>query len=45
MTAWLAGADRLTIPSLQDWAELAQRFSKGFQTVRLWLRQTPQPNR
>jgi hypothetical protein len=33
------------LPSLQDPAELAQRFPKGFKAVRPWLRLTPQPNR
>jgi len=33
------------IPSLQDPAEIAQRFPKGFKAVRPYLRLTPQPNR
>jgi hypothetical protein len=33
------------IPSLQDPKELEQRFPKGFNAVRSYLRVTPQPNR
>ena len=41
----LDGDDVVILPSLQDPAELAQRFPKGFNAVRPWLRLTPQPNR
>jgi alkyl hydroperoxide reductase subunit AhpC len=42
---WTDGDDVVILPSLQDPAELAQRFPKGFKAVRPWLRLTPQPNR
>lgn len=42
---WKDGDDVVILPSLQDPAELAQRFPKGFKAVRPWLRLTPQPNR
>ena len=42
---WKDGDDVVLVPSLQDPAELAQRFPKGFQAVRPYLRVTPQPNR
>mgnify|MGYP006185164885 CR=1 FL=1 len=42
---WKDGDDVIIVPSLQDPAELAQRFPKGFQAVRPYLRVTPQPNR
>lgn len=42
---WTDGDDVVILPSLQDPAELAARFPKGFKAVRPWLRLTPQPNR
>ncbi|KQP22747.1 peroxiredoxin [Pseudorhodoferax sp. Leaf267] len=42
---WKDGDDVVIIPSLQDPAELAQRFPKGYTAVRPYLRITPQPNR
>jgi thioredoxin-dependent peroxiredoxin len=42
---WKNGDDVVILPSLQDPAELAQRFPKGFRAVRPYLRLTPQPNR
>jgi alkyl hydroperoxide reductase subunit AhpC len=42
---WKDGDDVVIVPSLQDPAELAQRFPKGFRAVRPYLRLTPQPNR
>jgi hypothetical protein len=33
------------VPSLQDPAELALRFPKGFKAVKPYLRVTPQPNK
>ena len=33
------------IPSLQDPAELKERFPKGWNAVRPYLRLTPQPNK
>lgn len=42
---WRDGDEVVIIPSLQDPAEIAQRFPKGFRAVRPYLRLTPQPNR
>ena len=42
---WQDGDDVVIVPSLQDPAELAQRFPKGFRAVRPYLRMTPQPNK
>ncbi len=42
---WKDGDDVVIVPSLQDPAELAQRFPKGFKAVRPYLRLTPQPNK
>ncbi len=42
---WKDGDDVVIVPSLQDPAELAQRFPKGFKAVRPYLRMTPQPNK
>ncbi len=42
---WRDGDDVVILPSLQDPAELAQRFPKGFNAVRPYLRLTPQPNK
>jgi len=42
---WKDGDDVVIIPSLQDPKELAERFPKGFNAVRPYLRLTPQPNR
>lgn len=42
---WQDGDDVVIIPALQDAAEIAQRFPKGFRAVRPYLRLTPQPNR
>lgn len=42
---WKDGDDVVIVPSLQDPAEIAQRFPKGFKAVRPYLRITPQPNR
>jgi thioredoxin-dependent peroxiredoxin len=42
---WKDGDDVVIIPSLQDPAEIAQRFPKGFKAVRPYLRLTPQPNK
>ena len=41
---WKDGDDVIIVPSLQDPAEIAQRFPKGFKAVRPYLRITPQPN-
>lgn len=42
---WKDGDDVVIVPSLQDPAELALRFPKGFKAVRPYLRVTPQPNK
>jgi alkyl hydroperoxide reductase subunit AhpC len=42
---WKDGDDVIIVPSLQDPAELAQRFPKGFKAVKPYLRVTPQPNK
>ena len=42
---WQDGDDCVIVPSIQDPAELAQRFPKGFTAVRPYLRITPQPNK
>lgn len=42
---WKDGDDVVIIPSLQDPAEIAQRFPKGFKAVKPYLRLTPQPNK
>lgn len=42
---WQEGEDVVIVPSLQDEAELKQRFPKGYTTVKPYLRLTPQPNR
>ncbi|GAC1538994.1 MAG: peroxiredoxin [Ramlibacter sp.] len=42
---WQDGDDCVIVPSIQDPAELAQRFPKGFRVVRPYLRMTPQPNK
>jgi len=42
---WEDGDDVVIVPSIQDPAELAERFPKGFKAVRPYLRMTPQPNK
>ena len=42
---WQDGDDCVIVPSIQDPAELAQRFPKGYTAVRPYLRMTPQPNK
>jgi alkyl hydroperoxide reductase subunit AhpC len=42
---WKDGDDVVIVPSLQDPAEIAQRFPKGYKAIRPYLRLTPQPNR
>lgn len=42
---WKDGDDVVISPSITDPAELAQRFPKGFKTVKPYLRITPQPNK
>lgn len=40
---WQQGEDVVILPSLQDEAEIKQRFPKGYTTVKPYLRLTPQP--
>lgn len=42
---WQDGDDVIIVPSLQDPAEIAQRFPKGFRALKPYLRLTPQPNK
>jgi alkyl hydroperoxide reductase subunit AhpC len=42
---WKDGDDVVIVPSLQDPQEIAQRFPRGFEAIRPYLRITPQPNR
>ena len=42
---WKDGDDVVIIPSIQDPAEIAQRFPKGYKTLKPYLRLTPQPNK
>ena len=42
---WKDGDDVVIVPSLQDPAELAVRFPKGFKAVKPSRRVTPQPNK
>ncbi|WHZ11885.1 MAG: Alkyl hydroperoxide reductase subunit C-like protein [Burkholderiaceae bacterium] len=42
---WKDGDDVVISPSIQDPAELAKRFPKGFKALRPYLRMTPQPNK
>ncbi len=42
---WQQGEDVVIVPSLQDPAELAQRFPQGYRMVKPYLRMTAQPGR
>jgi len=42
---WKDGGDCVIVPSLQDPEVLKQKFPKGWNAVRPYLRMTPQPNR
>ena len=42
---WKDGDDVVIVPSLQDPAVLAEKFPKGYNAVRPYLRLTPQPNK
>jgi alkyl hydroperoxide reductase subunit AhpC len=42
---WKDGDDVVIVPAIQDPAELAERFPKGYEAVRPYLRITPQPNK
>lgn len=40
---WESGDDVVIVPSLQDEDEIKQRFPKGYETVKPYLRMTPDP--
>ncbi len=40
---WQHGDEVVIVPALQDEAEIARRFPKGYRAVRPYLRLTPQP--
>ena len=42
---WKDGDDCVIVASVQDPAEIAQRFPKGFRALKPYLRLTPQPNK
>ena len=42
---WVDGDDVIILPSLQDPAEIARLFPKGYKTLKSYLRVTPQPSR
>ncbi|BDA75810.1 Peroxidase (plasmid) [Calothrix sp. PCC 7716] len=42
---WTDGGDCVIVPSIQDPDELKQKFPKGYQVVKPYLRMTPQPNK
>lgn len=42
---WVDGDPVVIVPAIQDPAELASRFPKGFTALKPYLRMTPQPNR
>ncbi|TWI55022.1 alkyl hydroperoxide reductase subunit AhpC [Pseudomonas duriflava] len=42
---WEQGGDVVIVPSLKDEDEIKQRFPKGYQAIRPYLRITPQPDK
>jgi len=42
---WQDGEDCVIIPSIKDPQELEQKFPKGYEVVKPYLRMTPQPNK
>lgn len=42
---WEQGGDCVIVPSLKDPAVLKEKFPKGYQEIKPYLRMTPQPNR
>ena len=42
---WEQGGDCVIVPSLKDPAVLKEKFPKGYQEIKPYLRMTPQPNK
>ncbi|MEC4986374.1 MAG: peroxiredoxin [Oscillatoria sp. PMC 1068.18] len=42
---WTDGNDCVIVPSIKDPQELKERFPKGYEEVKPYLRMTPQPNK
>jgi alkyl hydroperoxide reductase subunit AhpC len=42
---WTDGEDVVIVPSLKDPEELKQKFPKGYEELKPYLRMTPQPNK
>lgn len=42
---WEDGQDVIIVPSIQDPQELKEKFPKGYQEIKPYLRVTPQPNK
>jgi alkyl hydroperoxide reductase subunit AhpC len=42
---WTDGGDCVIVPTLQDPDELKEKFPKGYEVVKPYLRMTPQPNK
>jgi thioredoxin-dependent peroxiredoxin len=42
---WTDGDDCVIVPTLKDPDELAEKFPKGYEVVKPYLRMTPQPNK
>lgn len=42
---WQDGQDCVIVPSIQDPKELEEKFPKGYEAVKPYLRMTPQPNK
>lgn len=42
---WRDGEDVVIAPAIQDPAELSEKFPKGYEEIKYYLRMTPQPNK
>jgi hypothetical protein len=42
---WKDGEDCVIVPSLKDPEVLKEKFPKGYQEIKPYLRMTPQPNK
>lgn len=42
---WQEGGDCVIVPSIKDPEELKQKFPKGYEEIKPYLRMTPQPNK